>query len=34
MRELIELTPEQRIARRAEMKERAGNLDRLGVTTV
>lgn len=34
MRELIGLTPEQRIERRAEMKERAGNLDRLGVNTV
>jgi two-component system response regulator ResD len=34
MRELIELTPEQRVERRAEMKERAGNLDRLGVNTV
>ncbi|MGH2806822.1 MAG: response regulator [Actinomycetota bacterium] len=34
MRELIELTPEQRIERREEMKERAGNLDRLGVNTV
>lgn len=34
MRELIELTPEQRIERRSEMMERAGNLDRLGVNTV
>jgi two-component system, OmpR family, response regulator PrrA len=34
MRELIGLTPEQRIERRSEMKERAGNLDRLGVNTV
>jgi hypothetical protein len=31
---LIELSPERRIERRAEMKERAGNLDRLGVNTV
>jgi two-component system KDP operon response regulator KdpE len=34
MRELIGLSPEQRVERRNEMKERAGNLDRLGVTTV
>lgn len=34
VRELIALTPEQRVARRAEMIDRAGQLDRLGVKTV
>ena len=34
VRELMSLTPEQRVARRAEMIERAGQLDRLGVKTV
>ena len=34
VKELITLSPEERIQRRAEMKERAGTLDRLGVKTV
>ena len=34
MRELLDLSPEERAVRRDEMIERASNLDRLGVKTV
>jgi hypothetical protein len=34
MRELLDLSPEERAERRQEMIERASNLDRLGVNTV
>lgn len=34
VKELIALSPEERIERRAEMIERAGTLDRLGVKTI